>query len=159
MISTFAKLAILSLLAALGAFALSLYTSSKLEKMEMIRGDVPGATFVTGTVSSIRMLGKFDQCELEVRAEDSLSRQWADGEACTAMARGSEVTLARLPGEAELHLKNGTWASRGNTRFDEQLLLVERAIAGSCGLGAIVLGIAAMLSRRRDAELRRLSRW
>ena len=149
---------VLSLLAALavagvaGCGALSSYTSGKLERMRMLRGEAPGATFVEGRVTSFRML-EHEQCEIVVDVDGQPSRQWADGPACAAFSVGSTATLARTPGDARFELKGGTYVSDGNMKFDASLLIIERVFVGLFAFAAVALGAAAFITqrRRRDA--------
>jgi hypothetical protein len=142
-------LAVLAAIFMAGCLALSSYTSGKLDRMRMIRGDVPGATFVTGTVRSIRAT-QSGQCELVVDAEGTSTKQWSDSEGCAAtFAPGTQVTLARTPGEPGLELKNGTYVSDGNMAFDTVLLVIERVGAGVLACVALGLGIAAFFTHRR----------
>jgi hypothetical protein len=137
------------LLFALGALAVSRYTAHKLEAGRMARGDIPGATFVDAEVLDYHALQY--QCELSLRVvidgSERTVRDWAEEPACSTMEIGSHTPMARLPGDHELYLKNGTWASPGNGRFDEGLLAVERliaAIAAALALGAAIALVAGV---------------
>lgn len=142
-----AAFAVVALGGVVGCLSLSRYTSGKLERMRMIRGEVPGATLVVGRVVSSRAVGR--QCELTIEVEGTTSRQWAEPPACEALLPGSAATLARTPGDPGLELQNGTYVSDGNVRFDETLLVIERGGAGAFAVGALALGLAAAATRRR----------
>jgi hypothetical protein len=150
---------VLGLLAGLTA----IYTSGKLQRGRMVRGEVPGATYYDGTIRSVQHVGGArsqrsgeklpDQCavdvEVEIDGRRHTEREWADEGECRSMRPGGPATLARVPGDDSLYLKNGTWASPGNGRFDEVLLAIELVLAGAGALATLALGLRALLARRR----------
>jgi hypothetical protein len=139
-------------------FATSFYTAGKLERGKMVRGDIPGATFFTGTVASTELHEGYDrregrvpdQCKLTVNVKvDGTERtidEWMTAP-CTDTPNGSTVEIARVPGDSSLYLKNGTWASVGNRALDETFLFAERSIGfGLAGLAGL-LAIGGALAR------------
>lgn len=103
-------LAVLAALGALGALGLSAYTSHKLDRGRMVRGEMAGATFARATIvrkehveggRSERDGRRFpDQCmlELEVPGRARPVKDWADEPVCaTRWARGPRSTWPRSP--------------------------------------------------------------
>ena len=149
------------LVLALGAAALVHYTQHKLDLGGMVRGELPGATFVDADILAIRPHrgaesqlgeGRFaDQCELEMRATIAGAvrsvRDWADAD-CPSYRVGGTARIAFVPGETEPYLQHGTWASQGNAAFDRGLLVGERGIAIALGVVGLGLGLAGLRRRR-----------
>lgn len=143
-------LAAFAALACAGALALASFTSGKLERGEMVRGERPGATPVDGTIVALRDVpGAFpEQCELTVQLGDATEREWANEPVCSTFEIGAPVRLARLP-DGDTYLPNGTWASPGNADFDRMLLGAEHVMAAVFGVATFALLLASVVLGRR----------
>jgi hypothetical protein len=135
------------LVLAVGGVLLARYTSHKLEAGKMVRGEVPGATFLDAKVLGVRDISTY-QCELSVQVvnETEMIREWADRGECPRFRAGGPAQMAKLPGDDELQLVHGTWASTGNGKFDEALLGGEHlctAVLALAGVLFVGLGLRA----------------
>ena len=152
-----AGLGALGLVAAGGLYS---FTSSKIRKMEMIRGDVPGAQRVDRPISDLERMpgrpGSEDVCwvtfEESTPPRSSRPRVNLPCEQWTALSVGQVVPVAYVPGDDSLYLPDGIYASAGNQSFDETLLGVWRIGIGLGALsllGGLVLFLVVRLSTKR----------
>jgi hypothetical protein len=143
-------------LLAMGPLALSVYTTNKVERMGMVRGEIAGARFVTGTVDRkwIDRAANGDVHWLEVRYgtdRTDVRRENVDAGVWSRLAVGGSISVAMLP-DGDAVLPDGIWASVKNLEFDRGLLVAERIVAVlvlALGLGTLGTGVVLTLRQRR----------
>lgn len=131
------------LVAAACALGLFSFTSHKLQKMRMIRGEIAGARFIEGKISrkweTPGKYGKPVHWLLITYVDDGGQRSHRDNveeEKWNALRPGEVLALAILP-DGSVELRGGIYASDGNMVFDRILQGVEL-------LGAVLFGAAAV---------------
>lgn len=144
-------------LLAMGPVALSVYTANKIERMRMVRGEIPGARFVTGKVERKWMDRSSNGTVyyLELRWHDGErvdgERDNVEPDVYNRLTVDGPIRIAILP-DADAELPDGIWASSGNLAFDRGLLVVERVIAATLlAIGVAMVGAGVVLTLRQRA--------
>lgn len=134
---------------------LHLYTSSKLERMAMIRGEIPGATIVSRRIVELEESGApgrpvcwiyFESTPDQEMRESRVNQDCAQWSELTV---GQEIPVAHLPDDDSVYLPDGIYADAGNEAFDRGLLVVWKVGLGLSGLLLVGGAAVSLLAARK----------